>query len=80
MPNQRKAGKRSIGGYMDEEFKDLIKRVGKIGRDESAFLEWAIIRGLLVRDCLTVERLRQMAKEGRLRESTVVALVKDGVL
>lgn len=74
MANQRKATKKNVGGYIDSSLKDKIKSEGL---DETGFLEWSVIRGLLVRGGITKTEIKKLAQEGRIRSSTILMLENE---
>lgn len=77
MPNQRKATKKNVSGYIDSSLKDKIKNTGL---DETGFVEWSIILGLLVLDRITKAEIKKLAEDGRLRSSTVLMLKNEKLL
>jgi hypothetical protein len=77
MANQRKATKKSFGGYVDA---DLVEAIGKTGMDNTSFAEWAIIRGLLAEGRIAKSEVRKMLSDGRIKSETVLRLEKEGLL
>ena len=52
-------------------------KMQECGMDETGFLEWSVVRGLLARKKLTKAELKTMAEEGRLRATTVLSLQSE---
>jgi hypothetical protein len=77
MPNQRRSGRISVGGYLDAELKNKIQASGM---DKTAFLEWSVVRGLLIRGRITRTEIKKLAEERRIRTTTVLALQNEDLL
>jgi hypothetical protein len=75
MANQRRPDKKNVSGYLHLRLKDAIKNSGF--DDESGFVEYAIVGGLLKRKCLTEEEIQELMNEGALRATTVLSLRLD---
>jgi hypothetical protein len=77
MANQRKPGKRNVGGYMDRAIKTAIAATGN---DETTYVELSVVRGLLKDGKITKAKLAELVEQKRLKDTTIAALRKDGII
>jgi hypothetical protein len=77
MPSQRSHSKRSVGGYLDDDIKALIKATGL---EETQFVEFALLRSFLIRGDMTRTEVNTLAEQGRINPQSVTLLKKEKLL
>lgn len=77
MPNQRKRTKLLVSAWIDRSVKEQI---ALSGMDDTGFIEYSIVRGLLVINKLKTSTVVKLAAQKRIRSETLLRLQNDNLI